>query len=76
MQDAAFYNCTGAHAIHFTGHIAPFGHRGYGGAAPAGDGQQHSDASFAAMNLVSHWEYTRNVTWLRTVGYAGRRAAK
>jgi hypothetical protein len=44
VEDAAFYNCSaGAGAIHFTGHIAPFGHRGYGGAAPSGDGGQHSD---------------------------------
>ena len=60
LADAKQYNCSGTH---LPGHIAPFG---YG---TCGDMQQHSDASFAALGFVRHWEYTRNNTFLREVSY-------
>ena len=31
--------------------------------------EQHSDASFAALGFVRHWEYTRNNTFLQHVSY-------
>ena len=54
-------NCSGG--THLPGHIAPFG---YG---TCGDMQQHSDASFAALGFVRHFEFTRNTTFLRDVSY-------
>lgn len=65
-MNARYYNCSG---LHFTGHIAPWGFYGSLGPAPYGDMRQHSDASFAAINFLSHWEYTRNVTWLRETAF-------
>eukprot|EP00756_Hemistasia_phaeocysticola_P054219 Hpha_TRINITY_DN30150_c0_g1::TRINITY_DN30150_c0_g1_i1::g.110591::m.110591 len=68
-RDAAFYNCSAGGAIHFTGHIAPHGYHGSLGPAPYGDMRQHSDASFAALGFLTHWEYTRNNTWLRSTAF-------
>lgn len=65
-KDAAYYNCSG---LHFSGHIAAFGFHGSLGPAPFGDMRQHSDASFAALNFLSWWEYSRNVTWMRRTAF-------
>lgn len=61
LADAEHYNCSGG--THLPGHIAPFG---YG---TCGDMLQHSDASFAALGFVRHYEFTRNTTFLREVSY-------
>jgi hypothetical protein len=54
-------NCSGG--THLPGHIAPFG---YG---TCGDMEQHSDASFAALGFVRHFEFTKNQTFLKDISY-------
>jgi hypothetical protein len=33
------------------------------------DWGQRSDAAYAALNFISHYEYTRDIHWLKTTGY-------
>ena len=49
--DAAAWGCDG---VHMPGHIAPFG------LVNSGDMGQHSNAAFAALHFINHWEHTRN----------------
>jgi hypothetical protein len=63
MNSKAF-NCTG---LHYPVHIAPWGFSGSLG--PRGNLRQHSTASFCALNFISHWEYSMNMTFLKTVAY-------
>jgi hypothetical protein len=63
--DAEHYvsNCSLNGSTHLPGHIGPWGH------STSGDMNQHSDASFAALGFIRHWEMTRNETFLREVSY-------
>jgi|EP01049_Picozoa_sp_SAG25_P012184 hypothetical protein len=45
-------------AVHFTIQLAP------GGIANSGDDGIHSNALFAGLHFISHWEFGRNVTFL------------
>ena len=64
-EDAQHYisNCSLNGSTHMPGHIGPWGH------STSGDMNQHSDASFAALGFIRHWEVTRNETFLRQVSY-------
>ena len=48
---------------YLTGHIGPFGD------STCGDMNQHSDASFAALGFIRHFETTQNTSFLREVSY-------
>lgn len=64
-EDAQHYisNCSLSGSTHMPGHIGPWGH------STSGDMNQHSDASFAALGFIRHWEVTRNETFLRQISY-------
>ena len=65
-KGALAFNCTG---LHYPTHIAPWGFSGSIGPSPYGDLKQHSTGSFSALNVISHWEYTMNKTFLATIAY-------
>ena len=64
--NAKAFNCTG---LHYPVHIAPWGFSGSLAMGPAGNLGQHSTASFCALNFIAHWDYSMNMTFLKTTVY-------
>eukprot|EP00660_Eupelagonema_oceanica_P010417 gene10417-4949_t len=57
------YGCAG---LHSPPHIAPWGHAATLGPSPWGDLSLHWSGVLSAVNFIAHWEYTRDVSFLRT----------
>ena len=71
-RQAMFYNCSGGvpcRGLHYPGHIAPFGFDSTLAGEPWASMSDHSNAVFAALNMIAQWEYGRNDTFLRTVAF-------
>lgn len=64
MADAAMYNCSG---LHFPGHIAPFGEQATLTGEPWASMSIHSNGVLAALNMIQHWEYSQDRSFLREV---------
>ena len=71
-RQAAFYNCSDGkpcRGLHYPGKIAPFGFDATFAGEPWASMSDHSNAVFAALNMVAQWEYGRNRTFLERTAF-------
>ena len=68
-QNALAYGVTEGGALHYTPHLAPWGYESTLGRSPGGDMSLHWAGVLSALNLVSHWEYSQDVHFLREISF-------
>ena len=65
-EHAAMYNCSGTH---WPGHIAPYGFDASLAGVPWASMSLNSNGVLSALNLIAHWEYTRDRAFLADVAF-------